>query len=104
MEHRQILDCYKALGVPRFSDMLTVKKGYRRLSLKWHPDRNKHPNAMSNMQILNRCYEILVKDKAGYDALIHRLMNPQPVRTTIYTFHGGANDTSTTGFTWTFNQ
>lgn len=33
------MDYYEALGVPRGADLEAIKDAYRRLALRWHPDR-----------------------------------------------------------------
>ena len=36
-----------------------IKKAFRKLSLEFHPDRNKDPNAQSKFQEINEAYETL---------------------------------------------
>ena len=54
---------YDILGVNDNASQDDIRKAYRKLSLKYHPDRNKSPNAESIFQELNATYEIL-GDKA----------------------------------------
>ena len=60
---------YQTLGVDKTADDNTIRKAYRSLSLKFHPDRNKDPNASEKIKDINAAYEILGdKDKKkAYD-------------------------------------
>jgi len=52
-------DPYKILGVEKNASQDDIKKAYRALSLKWHPDRNSGPDATKVYQSINAAYEIL---------------------------------------------
>jgi curved DNA-binding protein len=64
-------DYYKILGVARDASDEEVKKAYRKLARKYHPDVSKEANAKEKFQDVSEAYETL-KDKekrAGYDSL-----------------------------------
>jgi hypothetical protein len=50
---------YDNLKVLRTADPEVIKAAYKALVQKWHPDRNKHPNATRNMAIINEAYAVL---------------------------------------------
>jgi curved DNA-binding protein len=65
-------DYYEVLGVPRGADPGAIKKAYRRLALKWHPDRHgDEGRAAAEVQFkrLNEAYEVLSdpEKRARYD-------------------------------------
>lgn len=62
---------YQTLDVPRDADDITIKKSYRTLSLKYHPDRNPgDPTATLKFQEINEAYEHLSdpQRRAQHDA------------------------------------
>ena len=68
MEYR---DYYKLLGVTRTATAEDIKKSYRRLARKYHPDVSKEPQAEERFKQLQEAYEVL-KDtdkRAAYDRL-----------------------------------
>src|SRR4030081_2653309 len=68
MEYR---DYYKILGMARTATADEIKKAYRRLARKFHPDVSKEANAEQKFKELQEAYEVL-KDpekRAAYDQL-----------------------------------
>ncbi|MGB1247532.1 MAG: DnaJ domain-containing protein [Chitinophagales bacterium] len=64
-------DYYKILELEFGADILAVKKAYRRLALKYHPDKNKEPNASQKFIEITEAYEVLRDPlkKSEYDRL-----------------------------------
>ena len=54
---------YEILGVSREASQEEIKRSYRSLSLKWHPDRNPSPEAQSKFQEISSAYEILSDER-----------------------------------------
>jgi len=53
-------DYYEILGVSRNADEATIKKAYRSLAMKYHPDRNPGNNqAVERMKEVNEAYAVL---------------------------------------------
>ncbi len=62
-------DYYEILGVSRDADKEEVKRAYRRLARKYHPDVNKEEGAEERFKEINRAYEVLSEPemRARYD-------------------------------------
>jgi curved DNA-binding protein len=67
----QFRDYYPVLGVPRDAPEADIKKAFRRLARKYHPDVSKEPDAQARMQEINEAYAVLsdAEKRAAYDPL-----------------------------------
>jgi curved DNA-binding protein len=64
-------DYYEVMGVPRTASQDEIKRAYRKLARKFHPDVSKEPNAEAKFKELQEANEVL-KDpekRAAYDQL-----------------------------------
>ncbi len=55
----KITDCYQILGVQKDASQKEIKNAYRRLSLKYHPDRNRDGNNDEKFKQIIEAYQIL---------------------------------------------
>jgi len=62
-------DHYETLGVTRTASEEEIKKAYRKLALKWHPDRNTSQGAKEKFQHINKAYATLInpQSRTAYD-------------------------------------
>lgn len=52
-------DYYQILGVPRNASPEEIRRAYRKLVMKYHPDRNPDPQATEKMKEINEAFAIL---------------------------------------------
>jgi len=68
-------DYYKILGIARTASEVEIKKSYRRLAMKYHPDRNKDNSAEAEIKFkeIKEAYEVLSdpKKRSAYDQFGH---------------------------------
>ena len=72
-------DYYEVLGVSRDASEEELKKSYRKLAMKWHPDRNPdNPQAEDKFKEAKEAYEVLTdaNKRAAYDQYGHAGVDP----------------------------
>ncbi|XP_070992368.1 dnaJ homolog subfamily B member 5-like [Oncorhynchus clarkii lewisi] len=96
-------DYYKMLGIPKGSNEEEIKKAYRRMALKFHPDKNTDANAEDKFKEIAEAYEVLsdpkkrvIYDQLGEEGLKAGGSSGQsgvPGGSYHYTFHGDPHAT-----------
>jgi len=89
-------DYYAVLGLQRDATIDDIKRAYRKLARKYHPDVSKEPDAEERFKEVGEAYEVL-KDpekRAAYDALgsdwrAHQDFRPPPGWDAGFEFSGG---------------
>jgi len=67
----QYKDYYEILGLTRGADAASVKRAYRKMARKYHPDVSKEKNAEDRFKEVQEAYEVLrdTEKRAAYDQL-----------------------------------
>jgi curved DNA-binding protein CbpA len=62
-------DYYQILNVKKNATFDEIKKAYRNLAIKWHPDKNKDPDALNKFKEISEAFQILSNKhkKSEYD-------------------------------------
>lgn len=106
---------YDVLGVPETASEEDIKKAYRKMALKYHPDKNKSPEAETKFKAVSEAYEILGDktkrckyDKFGDNQVQYDGLNKANTYTFTYpnffNFFAGNDAFATSGFNSNFNN
>lgn len=86
-------DYYETLGVARNASDAEIKKAYRRLAMKYHPDRNPNDKAAEDQfKEVQESYDVLsdAKKRAAYDQFGHAGVGAGGAAPGGFGFEGGA--------------
>ena len=92
-------DYYSVLGINKSASQDEIKKAYRKMALKYHPDRNKDPGATDKFKEIGEAYEVLsdpekkdIYDKYGKEGLENHGHMPSGNAADIFNmFFGGGS-------------
>jgi len=103
-------DYYKILGVDKKASQDEIKKAYRKLAMKYHPDKNSgNKKAEEKFKDINEAYEVIGNSKnrkkydqlganwkqyqqAGFDQSAHGYSGGRPGGSYRYEFHGDPSE------------
>lgn len=73
MSSKKKRDYYEVLGVAKNASLDEIKVAFRKLAMKYHPDRNKEPDAEEKFKEINEAYQVLSDDskRKTYDQFGH---------------------------------
>ncbi len=99
LDNNDHVDYYTILGVSQYAKYREIKVAYRRLALKYHPDRNSSPFAEDIIKRINAAFEILSdKDKrrqydkeAVFNNIMHNKEKNQTQPYSPYTHFDNSN-------------
>ena len=79
-------DYYEVLGITRSSTTDELKRQYRKLALKFHPDRNQHADTAEHFKEISEAYAVLsdAGKRQRYDQYGHAGINEQYSRADIF--------------------
>jgi molecular chaperone DnaJ len=82
-------DYYNILEIDKKSSKDDIKKAYRRLAMRYHPDKNTDPGAEAKFKDINEANDVLSDDKKRMD-----YDNPRPKSNPFNNYRGGSSNFS----------
>ena len=72
------MNAYNILGLVKGATQTEIKRAYRKLAQKFHPDRNKEKNAEKTFVLIKEAYEFLISGKSNSGVFDELKAAPKP--------------------------
>jgi len=91
------LESYKLLEIEENASKEDIKRAYRRLAKKWHPDVNNSPDATEKFKKINEAYQTLITEESSpFAGLFDSLFTNIPIRNFSFEWSTFGGDDSIT--------
>ncbi|TYH68884.1 hypothetical protein ES332_D05G019700v1 [Gossypium tomentosum] len=91
-------DYYEILGLEKTCSVEDVRKAYRKLSLKVHPDKNKAPGAEEAFMVISEAFQCLSNEERRKTYDLVRSYEPNYEKRSAFAYSGGGGNGFYNGF------
>ena len=93
-------DYYKILGITPSATPDEIKSAYRKLAIKYHPDKNRDPTAEEKFKEISDAYQELIRIKAQESDDDNDIMSPEQLFDNFFKMNIGIHRPTTNTFSF----
>lgn len=87
-----MIDFYKVLGIKYTDNQKIIHDAFRKIALKYHPDRNKERGSEEKFKEINEAYKILSNKDTKFEYDMIYFKKPQPEKRNIVKKYSGEDE------------